>query len=73
MYEIFIDSAVMKFFTGTTQVRLYSKSHRDIKPPSFDEHRWSHKKDPTCATGNEKQMTYHYLITGGEFFSIKHV
>ncbi|XP_031627762.1 cytochrome b-c1 complex subunit Rieske, mitochondrial-like [Contarinia nasturtii] len=47
------------------QVRLYSMSHRDIKVPSFDEYRWSHKKNPARATDNEKQMTYHYLIVGG--------
>jgi len=50
---------------ATSQVRLYSTSHRDVKPPSFDDYRWSHKKDPTRATDNEKQMTYHYLVTGG--------
>lgn len=53
--------------TAKSQVRLYSTSHRDIKPPSFDDYRWSHKKDPTRATDNEKQMTYHYLVTGGSF------
>lgn len=54
------------FLTATSQVRLYSTSHRDVKPPSFDDYRWSHKKDPTRATDNEKQMTYHYLVTGGK-------
>lgn len=53
--------------TGPSQVRLYSTSHRDIKPPSFDAYRWDHKKDATRTSDNEKQMTYHYLVTGGEF------
>ncbi|XP_055298529.1 cytochrome b-c1 complex subunit Rieske, mitochondrial isoform X2 [Sitodiplosis mosellana] len=50
---------------AASQVRLYSTSHRDVKVPSFDAYRWDHKKDATRATNNEKQMSYHYLITGG--------
>lgn len=58
----------LAILTVASQVRLYSTSHRDIKPPtSFDTYRWDHKKDPTRATTNEKQMTHFYLVTGGLF------
>lgn len=73
--------------TGPSQVRFYSKnekshldatttltSHQDtMKVPSFDEYRWDHRKDPTSRANNEKQMTYHYLVTAGLYMRITQI
>lgn len=53
-----------RILTVSSQVREYTSSHRDLTPTD-SHYRWSSKKDAARQTNNEKQMTYHYLVTGG--------